>query len=135
MRYTDTLFEGSFFGLDAEFFTQGYYDFDKSDEELLPSYADRSTPELTYGQVTLTPAEDASFSVGPFTLSELFLDAGIFEDASSPDNRSASQPKSTAGRLVEGHQLSVDTLEPFPGFSVSGFTDFSGSITPRANGS
>ena len=127
VTYTDTLFAGSLYALDAQFFTQGYYDFDRDDEVFLPSYADRNTPELTYGQITLEPTESADFSIGPFTLSELLLDAGVFEDASSPSNRSASQsPKSTAGRLVESHRLSLDTLEPLPGFSVSGSTDFTG---------
>ncbi len=127
VSYTDTLFGGSLYALDARFFTQGYYDFDKTDDVTLPSYAGRNTPELTYGRVTLQPTESADFSIGPFTLSEVLVDVGVFEDASSPGNRSASlSPKSTAGRLVERHRLSLDTLTPLPGFSVSGFTDFTG---------
>ena len=127
VTYTSTLFGGSPFALNTRFFTQGYYDFDRGDDETLPSYADRNTPELTYGQFTLEPSENASFSVGPLILSDLLLDLGIFEDASSPSNRSAAQtPKSTAGRLLDRYRLSLETLSPFPGFSVSGSTDFSG---------
>ena len=125
--YNTPLFGGSLLGLDAQFFTQGYYDFDRGDDETLPSYADRNTPELTYGQITLEPGDDASFSVGPLTLSDLLLDLGVFEDASSPSNRGAAQtPKSTAGRLLDNYRLSLETLEPWSGFSVSGSTDFSG---------
>ncbi len=127
VAYSDTLFGGSLYAVDAQFRTRGYYDFDRADDVALPSYADRNTPELTYGRVTLEPAERASFSIGPFTLSELLLDLGVFEDSSNPGNRSAAQtPKSTAGRLVESHQLRLDTLEPLPGFSISGNTTFRG---------
>ena len=127
VTYQTTLFEDSFYGLDARFFTQGYYDFDGSDDVTLPSYVDRSTPEFTYGQVTLGPTEGASFGIGPVLLSDLLLDVGIFEDASSPSNRSAAQsPTSLGGRLLESHRLSIETLTPFPGFSVSGSTDFTG---------
>lgn len=111
----------------VRFFSQGYIDHDPTDSVMFPSYAGRTTPLYTLAQLTLTPEEELRFSVGPFILSGLLLDVGVFDTASNPANRSAAaSPTVSAARLLAAHQLTLEPITPWAGFTISGITDFQG---------
>ncbi len=126
--------ENAVSGMRGRFFSQGYIDHDLNDNISNPSYANRNTPERTFSQLTLSPAEATSFSVGPFILSELLLELGVYEDASNPANRSAALLNQiSAARLSETHRIELRPLRPWSGLNISGNTDFSGRYYSSRN--
>ncbi len=115
------------FGLDARILTQGFFDLNREDEVLTPSYAGSDTPLRTFIQGTLALDDGLSFGVGSFVLSDFVLDVGFFDDFSNPTNRSAALSRTVrAARLLEGHTLTVDPLTVTPGLVVGGSTRFVG---------
>ena len=117
----------TFGGLDARILTQGFFDLDRGDEVLTPSYAGSETPLRTYIEGTLALDDALSFSVGPFVLSNALLDIGFFEDFSNPINRSAALERTVrAARLLEGHTVALQPLTLWPGLVIEGGTDFLG---------
>ncbi len=113
-------------GLDASYLAQGFIDLKPDDTVTTPSYKNRNTPLWTYGELSLKPVTE-QFSAGPFTLSKLLVDAGVFKDNSNPLNRSAARfPTVSAGRLLEHHTLTLSPVSPWSGLQISGKTDFQG---------
>ena len=113
-------------GIEGTFSVRGFFDLDDSDDINLPQYDSSSEPLQTFSRLELSPTEE-SFSVGPFRVSELVLDFGIFQDQSNPLNRSAAAaPRVSAARLLTGYTAELEELNPWAGFSVSGRTAFVG---------
>lgn len=113
-------------GLEARFLSQGFFDLEP-DDFVTPSYAGGGIPRRTYLQLTLTPDIDTSFSIGPFVLSQLLVDIGVFEGSSNPLNRSAALERfATAGRLLESHTLALEPVNPWAGLTLSAGTTFTG---------
>ena len=121
----------TFLGVQGEFFTQGFFDLRQDDIDE-PSYNGRNTPLRTFGQLSLDPLE-SSYTVGPFELSNLHVDVGVFEDSGNPFNRSATgSATTTAARLREQHTLTLNALSPWQGLSISGQTSFEGQYYSTA---
>ena len=113
-------------GIEGTFSVQGFFDLDDTDEVELPSYDSSGEPLQTFSRLELSPTQE-SFSVGPFSVSELVLDFGIFQDQTNPLNRSASAaPRVSAARLLTGYTADLEELNPWTGFSVSGRSAFVG---------
>lgn len=105
--------------------TQGFVDLDPDDDVDTPSF-DGGAPLNTFAALDFR-AQEEPFSIGPFRLSNLRLNIGAFEDQSNPTNRSAAtQFKVSAGRILEQHSITLETLTPWTGLSISGQTDFLG---------
>ncbi len=114
-------------GLSLRMFSQGYIDLDPALGRRLPSYDARTVPERTLLQLTLTPEGSPTYSVGPFRLSALQLDLGVFEDASNPANRAVARlGRVSAARLLAQHQLRLEPLPIWPGLTLTGDTRFRG---------
>lgn len=112
-------------GLRATFLSQNFVDLDPDDDDDVPSYADRSTPLSTVGQLLLAP-EQLPLLLGPVRVDALEFDVGAFEDFSNPVNRSAAiTPRTTSTRARLRHETSLQ-LAPWSGFTVSGTNDFRG---------
>ena len=113
-------------GIEGTFSVQGFFDLDDSDDIDVPLYDSSGEPLQTFGRLELSPTEE-SFSVGPFSVSELVLDFGIFQDQTNPLNRSAAAaPRVSAARLLTGYTVDLEELTPWAGFSVQGRTAFVG---------
>jgi hypothetical protein len=69
------------------------------------------------------------------------LEAGLYEDYANSSNPSAlasplrlgGSPIIRGGRLLERHTVTLGTLSPFPGSSVSGSTSYTGQIYTTVN--
>ena len=131
-------YEGFNFG----YVTQTYFDLDLTDTSYSPSYDDAEGALRTYAQVQVSPEEDLTFSVGPFTLTNLLVTAGVYEDYANPSNNSATQASGLTiggrsiirgGRLLERHTVTLAPLSPFPGSSVSGSTNYTGQLYTTTN--
>ncbi len=132
----------SYGGFDFGYVTQTYFDLDLGDASFSPSYDDPEGALRTYAQVTLSPQDDLSFSVGPFTLSNFLVTAGVYEDYTNPSNPSAQKSTLTlgngnliirGGRLLERHTITLETLSPFPGSSIAGSTSYTGQLYTTTN--
>jgi hypothetical protein len=112
-------------GLDASFTSQGFFDLEPEDDLRRPSY---SAPLYTYGEFEFKPDEDnSSFSLGGFTVSNILLKLGVFGD--SPRLQTADQEGlviQNAGRLLEQHTITLEPLNPWRGFELSGNSAFTG---------
>ncbi len=114
-------------GLRGTFSSQVYLDLDPSDAVTTPSYAGRTVPLMTISRLQLEPEDLRSVDLGVLRIERLLLDLGVFEDRSNSINRSAAlTPVITAGRVVEGHTLSLLPLPLWSGASVEGRTAFTG---------
>ncbi len=128
-------------GFDFGYVTQTYFDLNLDDEALLPAYETSEGALRTYARVQVSPEEDLTFSVGPFTLTNLLLEAGVYEDYANSSNPTAlasplllgGSPIIRGGRLLERHTVTLGTLSPFPGSSVSGSTSYTGQIYTTTN--
>jgi hypothetical protein len=131
----------SYGGFDFGYVTQTYFDLDPDDDTFSPSYEVSEGALRTYARVQVSPEEDLTFSVGPFTLTNLLLEAGLYEDYANASNFSAlasplglgGTPIVRGGRLLERHTITLETLSPFPGSSLSGSTDFTGQYYTTVN--
>lgn len=126
--------------LEGRFFTQGFIDHSPSDDVTDPSYDTRSTPARTLSEITLTPLEPtlpnqsnqpsrqgATLTLGPFSLSDVQLQLGMYEDDSNPSNRSAAQrAEQTLARVLERHNLLLTPTNLWFGAVISGNSDFEG---------
>ncbi|MEM7737960.1 MAG: hypothetical protein AAF267_19445 [Deinococcota bacterium] len=128
--------------LEGRFVTQGFIDHSPNDDVTDPSYDTRSTARRTLGEFTLTAidqdvlergqqsggqATPANLTLGPFSLTNLQLQLGMYEDDSNPSNRSAAQrAEQTLARVLEQHQLSLNPVDLWTGAVISGTTDFEG---------
>ena len=132
-------------GFDFAYVTQTYFDLNLDDFSYSPSYEENEGALRTYGQVTVSKQEDLTFSVGPFSLTNFLVSGGLYEDYANPSNQSAQQSGLTlgdgsliirGGRLLERHTITLGTLSPFSGSSISGNTSYTGQIysTTNANG-
>ncbi len=135
----------SYGGFNFAYVTQTYFDLDLSDTSYSPSYDDDEGALRTYAQVTLSPQEDLTFSVGPFSLTNFLVSAGVYEDYANLGNGSARRsgltlggsdgtPIIRGGRLLERHTVTLETLSPFLGSSVTGSTRYTGQIYSTTNG-
>ena len=131
-------------GFNFGYVTQTYFDLnlDPNDTSYSPSYDDAEGALRTYAQVQVSPEEDLSFSVGPLTLTNLLVTAGVYEDYANPSNNSATQASGLTiggrsiirgGRLLERHTVTLAPLTPFPGSSVSGSTNYTGQFYTTTN--
>ena len=108
-----------------------------------PSYDTRSTPRRILSELTLTPLEptlpnrfnnqnnqsrqSATLTLGPFSLSNVQLQLGMYEDDSNPSNRSAAQrAEQTLARVLERHNLLLTPTNLWFGAVISGNSDFEG---------
>ena len=131
----------SYGDFDFAYVTQTYFDLDLTDPSYSPSYDAAEGALRTYAQVRVSPKEDLSFSVGPFTLSNLLVTAGVYEDYANSSNPSANASGLTiggravirGGRLLERHTITLAPLTPFPGSSVSGSTSYTGQLYTTIN--
>ncbi len=132
-------------GFDFAYVTQTYFDLDPTDTSYSPSYDENEGALRTYGQLAVSKSEDLTFSVGPFSLTNFLVSAGVYEDYANPANGSAQQFGLTlgngsllvrGGRLLERHTITLDTLSPFSGSSITGSTTYTGQIysTTNSNG-
>ena len=89
-------------------------------------------------------AEAGSYRAGPFSLSGLRLNLGVFQAVANQSNRSAVLEESappgegdlrvvTAGRVLESHSVTLDPVRPWAGLSVSGFSNFNGQYYSTRN--
>ncbi|ADI15163.1 hypothetical protein [Truepera radiovictrix] len=125
----------------VRYVTQGFFDLDPDDAVFTPSYRDPEGPLRTLSRVQVTQDDGVRFSVGPFTLSGLRLDAGAFEDFANPNNLSAQLSPVTLGgravvqhgRLLAGHTVELAPVVPFAGASLSGRTTFTGQYYTSQN--
>lgn len=114
-------------GIEGRFLTQGFFDLEPTDEPTSPSYASRTVPERTHAQVTFTPADNPTYTVGPFRISGLLLDLGVFEDQPNPTNRRVARLDDiSAARLLASHAIRLDPVSPWGGLILSGETRFVG---------
>jgi hypothetical protein len=118
-------FRNVFAGLDASFTSQGFIDLEPRDQNRRPSY---SSPLYTYGEFELKPArENASYSLGAFTISNILLRLGVFGD--SPRLQTADQEGLVivnAGRILEQHTITLEPQTPWRGLEITGNTNFTG---------
>ena len=131
-------------GFNFAYVTQTYFDLELTDSSYLPNYERSEGALRTYAQVQLSPEDNLSFSAGPFTLTNLLLSAGVYEDYANFNNPSAQtsglflngSPIIRGGRLLERHTITLAPLSPFPGSSISGSTNYTGQLytTKNANG-
>lgn len=136
----------SYGGFDFNYVTQTYFDLDLSreDEAETPAYRESEGALRTYVKLQASQSDDSVFSVGPFSLTNLLLEAGVFEDYANTSNVSATtsplyindSPIIRSGRLVGGQTLTLEAISPFSGASLSGSTDFLGQYytTTNSNG-
>ena len=107
--------------------SKGFFDLDPLDDITEPSF----TPQYSL-ELDLTP-ETESFSVGPFNLTSPRLNLGFYQGKSNSNNRSAAlTPLITTGRILESHSLSMDSVSPWAGFTVSGASSFQGQYYATA---
>lgn len=133
--------EETYGGFDFGYVTQTYFDLNLDDDAFSPSYEDAEGALRTYARVQASPEDELSFSVGPFTLTNFLVEAGLYEDYANSGNASAARSPLTlnespiirGGRLLERHTITLDTLSPFPGSSVSGSTSYTGQIYTTTN--
>lgn len=124
----------------VRYVTQGYLDLNPGDDIFQPNYSDGEGALRTLSRVQLEAEEGARFTVGPFSLSGLRLDVGVFEDFANPNNTSVGsvftlggQPVVRHGRLLETHTLELAPVVPFAGASLSGRTTFTGQYYTSQN--
>jgi hypothetical protein len=125
----------------VRYVTQGFFDLDPDDAILTPSYRNPEGALRTLSRVQVTQDDGVRFSVGPFSLSGLRLDAGAFEDFANPNNLSAQlspitlggRPVVQHGRLLVGHTVELAPVVPFTGASLSGRTTFTGQYYTSQN--
>ncbi len=128
-------------GFNFDYVTQTYFDLELTDSSFSPSYDDDEGALRTYGQIEISPEDDLSFSVGPFTLTNLLVSAGVYEDYANSNNASArasgltlgGSPIIRGGRLLEQHTVTLETLSPFAGSSLSGETRYTGQLYTTTN--
>jgi hypothetical protein len=135
--------ENTYGGFDFGYVTQTYFDLDldPDDDAFSPSYEDAEGVLRTYARVQASPEDELSFSVGPFTLTNFLVEAGLYEDYANAGNASATRSPLTlngspiirGGRLLERHTITLDTISPLPGSSVSGSTTYTGQIYTTTN--
>ncbi len=118
-------FRNVFLGIDAAFTSQGFIDLEPKDQNRRPSY---SAPLYTYSEFEIKPArENASYSLGAFTISNILLRLGIFGD--SPRLQTADQEGliiQNAGRILEQHTITLEPQNPWTGLEITGNTVFTG---------
>ena len=138
---------GSSYGFNFDYVTQTFFDLNLTDSSYSPSYESSEGALRTYAQVQVSPQQDLSFSVGPFTLTNLLVSAGVYEDYANSNNPSAQRSDlrlggvggtegSTiirGGRLLERHTVTLAPLSPFPGSSISGSTNYTGQLYTTTN--
>lgn len=127
--------------LEGRFATQGFIDHSPNDDVTDPSYDTRSTPQRTLSEITLTPLapelpntrnnetsrQSATLTLGPFSLSDMQLQLGMYEDDSNPSNRSAAQrAEQTLARVLERHNLLLTPTNLWFGAVISGSSNFEG---------
>ena len=130
-------------GFTFAYVTQTYFDLDLSplDTSYSPSYEQSEGALRTYARVQASPDEGLTFSAGPFTLTNLLLEAGVYEDYANSSNTSAVDPNLVvggrsvvrAGRLLGRQTLTLAPLSPFSGSSLSGSTSYTGQLYTTAN--
>lgn len=107
-------------GIRGVFSSQGFIDLEPREGPSAPSYGE---PSRTLARLELTP-EAERFSIGPFDLSGLGLDLGVFEGRASPSAQRFGVV--SALRLVERHRLTLTPVALWRGLELSGFSDFRG---------
>lgn len=113
--------------------SQGFFDADTSDEVTRPSYYGRGTPLFTPFKMTLRPAAEA-FSLGPFKTSENQLEIAIYQDEVNRTNRSvAALDVVSAARILAGNTITLEALEPWAGFRLTGNNSFKGRYYSTQN--
>lgn len=130
-------------GFTFAYVTQTYFDLDLSplDTSFSPSYEQSEGALRTYARVQASPDEGLTFSAGPFTLTNLLLEAGLYEDYANSSNTSAVRPDLVvggrsvvrAGRLLGRQTLTLAPLSPFSGSSIAGSTSYTGQLYTTAN--
>jgi hypothetical protein len=125
-------FRNVFSGLDASFTSQGFIDLEPRDQNRRPSY---SAPLYTYGEFEVKPEDEASFSLGAFTISNILLRLGVFGD--TPRLQTADQEGlviENAGRVLVQQTTTLDPLSPWSGLEITGNTAFKGQYYSTVNG-
>ncbi len=107
-------------GLRGVFSSRGYIDLEPFEGPTEPSYGE---PFRTLARLELFPEAEA-FSVGPFSVSGIGLDLGVFEGRPSPSARGFAIV--SALRLLERHTLTLSPVRPWPGLELAGFSAFQG---------
>ena len=120
--------------------TQGFIDLQPDDD------VDASSSPRRSATLNIEPEESVEYRAGPFSLSNLRLNLGFFEGRSNPNNRSAvlsarnENPLSdnttlvlSAGRLLETHTVTLDTVRPWRGLELSGSSRFAGQYYSTRN--
>lgn len=107
-------------GIRGVFSSQGFIDLEPREGPDAPSYGE---PSRTLARLELTP-EAERFGIGPFELSGLGLDLGVFEGRASASAQRFGVV--SALRLVERHRLTLTPVTLWPGLELSGFSDFRG---------
>lgn len=113
-------------GIQGEFLSQSYVALEPSGP-LSPSYAGRFTPERTVAELRLQPEGNPTYRAGPFSLSDLRLLLGVYEDLSNPAYRRVARLRTVSGgRALASYSLRFSPPSPWPGFSVSAASFFTG---------
>jgi hypothetical protein len=131
----------SYGGFDFSYVTQTYFDLNAGDPVSTPAYEESEGALRTYAQLRAAQGDDLTFTVGPFSLSGLQLELGIYEDYANSANASAASspiyindtPVIRSGRLRQGQTLTLEAFSPFSGASLSGSTDFLGQYYSTTN--
>jgi len=126
----------------ADFFSQGYYDFDSEDDVERPSYSTSfgqgGNPNVTYGKLRLEPINpnyNTNFEFGSLNLSGFIAELGFFQDDSNSGNRSASQEEviHALRLLLNQPSLTLNITVPVIGTNVNLTNDFKGQYYSTQN--
>ena len=113
--------------LSTELFSQGFFDLHPDDAVRDPSYAGRSVPRRTPFRIAFRPVQQQPVTLGVLRLSQLVLEAGLFEDSINPAMRAVTTRafwQAGRGRLSGNVELLPLTMWPF--FEVAATSRFSG---------
>lgn len=116
----DLRLENAAGGLEGAFSSQGFIDLEPDEGPSGPSYGE---PQRTLARLELRPQAER-FSVGPFSLSNLLFDLGVFEGRAAPSAQRFGVI--SALRLLERHSLTLEPVQPWSGLELSGRSDFQG---------
>lgn len=132
-----------FSGFSFAYITQTYFDLLPDDDVNTPDYEDGAGALKTFAQAALAKNEEVPWSVGPFSLTTSSLTLGYYEDYADTSNPSAEASGLTlpgsdvaiiqAGRAQAGYNLTLDTISPFPGSSLTGSSSYTGNLYTTTN--
>ena len=93
--------------------------------------------------INIEPEEAVEYSAGPFSLSNIRLNLGIFEARPNSNNRSAvlsarevnetGTSVLSAGRLITSQTLRLDTIRPWGGLEIDASSSFTGQYYSTRN--